>query len=106
MLVAFQTKKLRRVCEDESVASAMLGPTVAAQLRERLADIRAASTTDDLLVGSPRVGASNSTLLTIDLGPNSHMTWTANHVTPRTNEDGDIDWSRVTRIRLLKIERL
>lgn len=54
MIVAFETVKLRRVCEDKGVAIAQLGIEVAANLRERLADIRAASTTADLLVGRPR----------------------------------------------------
>ncbi len=106
MIVAFQTEKLRRVCEDESVMTAKLGTTVAALLRERLADIRAASTLDDLIVGRPRLSGDKLELLTIDLGPASQMTWTANHAPPRISQDGKMDWTRTTRIRLLKIEGL
>lgn len=103
MIVAFQTESLRRVCENESVASEKLGTVVAAHLRERLADIRAATTVSDLPVGNPRIRGACSELLLIDLGPDSYMTWISGHVTPRTKQDGTIDWSQTTRIRLLEI---
>lgn len=103
MIVAFQTEKLRRICEDDTVATAQLGAPVAAALRERLADVRAASTIDELLVGRPRLSGQKGELLTLDLGTDAKSVWTVNHVPQRMNEDGLVDWTRTTRVRLIKI---
>lgn len=106
MILAFETETLRSVCEDESVASHRLGAEVAAELRARLADLRAATSTADLLVGAPRFTGPRLELLTIDLGQKSFMIWIANHVPPRHNLEGNVDWGAVIRIRLLEIEGL
>lgn len=104
MIIAFQTEKLRRICEDDTVATAQLGALVAGALRERLADVRAASTIDELLVGSPRLSGAKGELLTLDLGTGARSVWTANHVPARINEDGLVDWTCTTRVQLTKIE--
>jgi hypothetical protein len=104
MILAFETEELRTICEDPDVATTRLGAAIASQLRGRLADIRAATSISDLLVGNPRLSGSCSENLSIDLDPEVYMVWTANHVTARTQPDGHIDWSRVSRVRLLKIE--
>lgn len=104
MIVAFQTEKLRAICEEPAAAAKGLGPATASDLRGRLADVRAATDTDDLLVGNPRFAGERGEYLIIDLGDRATMTWTPNHVTPRTTPTGDTDWTRVTRVRLLEIE--
>ncbi len=68
MILAFETRTLRMICEDNSVASNKLGPEVASALRDRVADLRAAVTKSDLIVGNPTVGGTLGELLTIDLG--------------------------------------
>src|SRR5689334_21611824 len=104
MIVAFETEKLRTTCEDPQVAKKELGSAAAAQLRGRLADVRAAASTADLLVSNPRFAGALDQLLLIDLGEEGHMTWTANYVTARADEDGKTDWTRVSRVKLLGIE--
>jgi hypothetical protein len=104
MILAFETEELRTVCEDPDVAATLLSAAIASQLRGRLADLRAGTSISDLLVGNPRLGGTRSENLTIDLAPEVHMVWTANHVNTKTRVDGHIDWSRVSRVRLLKIE--
>lgn len=104
MIVAFQTEKLRKICEDDEVATEQLGAPVAAALRERIADLRAASRIDDLVVGRPRLSGHTGELLTLDLGPDARSVWTANHVPLRLNKDEHVDWTRTTRVRLITIE--
>lgn len=104
MIVAFQTETLRRICEDDTVATAQLGAPAASALRARLSDVRAASTIDDLFVGGPRLSGPMEELLTIDLGTHARSVWTANHVQLPMTEDGLVDWTRTTRVRLTSIE--
>jgi proteic killer suppression protein len=104
MIVAFETEKLRAICEDPAVAAKEFGVAAATHLRGRLADMRAGTSTDDLLVGNPRFDGPLNELLIIDLGDQVQMTWTPNHVTAKTTTDGKVDWTRVTRIRLLRVE--
>jgi proteic killer suppression protein len=104
MILAFQTEKLRAICEDPAAAAKEFGTATAAQLRGRLADLRAATGTGDLLVGNPRFAGELDQYLIIDVGGEATMTWTPNHVTPRTTQAGGIDWICVTRVQLLKIE--
>lgn len=105
MIVAFETETLRRICEDDTVATAQLGALVARALRERLSDVRAASMIDDLIVGRPRLSGSIEESLTIDLGTDARSVWAPNHVQLPVTEDGLVDWTRTTRVRLTRIER-
>lgn len=106
MIVAFQTDMLRTVCEDDSVAITKLGAPTAALLRERLSDIRAAASIDELFVGNPRLSGEKMEFLTIDLGIDARFVWTVNHVNVPINDDGKVDWTRTSRIRLVKIEEV
>jgi hypothetical protein len=104
MILAFEIEELRTICEDSDFATKRFGAAVASQLRGRLADVRAAMSSADLLVGNPRFSGQRSEYLTIDLGPEEFMVWTANHVTAKLDANGQVDWTRVTRVRLLNIE--
>lgn len=103
MIIAFETQRLRQICEDDNVARRELGVEATRVLLLRLADIRAATSICDLPVGRPIVQGNSSELLEFDLGQNLVMVWTVNHVKWPVNETGKVDWSSVTRIRLLRI---
>ncbi len=104
MIIAFKTPTLRRLCEDNSVAIAEFGEHVGAGLRGRVADLRAAETIADLVVGSPRTGGPFNCELTLDLALGASTLWIANHTEPRLDHAGMVDWSRTTYIQLMKIE--
>lgn len=104
MIIAFNTLTLRRLCEDNSAAVARFGEQVGAGLRGRLADVRAAATIADLLVGRPRTGGPSNRELTLDLASGASSLWIANHTKPRVDDAGMIDWSRTTYVQLMKIE--
>ena len=53
MELAFESRELRSICEQEPIANDVLGVVVAEVLRHRLADLRAATSIDDLVAGSP-----------------------------------------------------
>lgn len=103
MIIAFETKRLRTICEDDAVAVKALGAPAAEALQQRLADLRAAESISELLVGSPRTSDTDGSTLTITLTASAHSIWAANHVSPPRDSSGRIDWDRTRRLRLLEI---
>ena len=82
-----------------------MGSEAAEMLKHRIADLRAAITINDLVVGSPRVLANTSGLyMSINLRDGQKLIFCANHVENPTCDTGDVDWSRVSRIKILRIE--
>jgi plasmid maintenance system killer protein len=103
--LAFESKQLRTICEDEVQAKAELGETVAKTLKHRLADLRAATSIKDLLAGSPRLlPQSQARNMVVDLCEGWCLVLVANHVSNPTMLENNLDWSRVTRIKILRIE--
>lgn len=106
--LAFDSKPLRTVCENEKEAIRELGPLVARVLKHRLADLRAAISINDLILGHPRLllddGKYHQSMI-IDLCDDYQMTFCANHPCNPVVENGNIDWSKVSRVKLLRIER-
>jgi hypothetical protein len=104
--IAFETKPLRNVCENEQQAANELGPAVAAALKARLADLFAASSVDDLVVGRLRpIGGPDSNCMALDLCDGWILRFQANHPTNPVDDAGNLEWVRVTRIKVMSIER-
>lgn len=106
MEISFETRSLRSICEDLTAAKVGLGDTVAEALTHRLADLRAAVSISDLLVGNCRiVGSGGAQRLYIDLPQENCMVLVANHPRKPLTSQGDVDWNSVTRIKLTRIGR-
>lgn len=104
MELAFSTKALRTLCENEEAATRELGAKRAGSLRRRLADLRAAVSVNDLVASHPRQTADSKDNLEIDVGAGSRLVFCANHsVIPRL-ASRNVDWSSVSRVKLLRIE--
>jgi hypothetical protein len=105
--LAFETKNLREICEIEQTAIDQYGKNVAMILRHRLADLYAATSIYDILVGNPRLinNIDNHKIMVIDLADNYQIRICANHKNNPVLDNGNIDWTKVTRIRILQIER-
>jgi hypothetical protein len=101
--LAFESKELRDICESEEEAKRRFGDAVAEMLRHRLADLDAAQSPNDLLAGRPRLGQDGRTMM-IDLCEGRRVVFTANHASNPTTSTGDLDWARVRRIKILRIE--
>lgn len=105
MQLAFETKQIRTVCEDEVQAKVELGETVAKMLKHRLADLRAATSVKDLVAGKPRLlPKPEANNMAIDLGDEWQLVFMPNHVSNPMTQENNLDWSRVTRIKILRIE--
>lgn len=104
MELAFESRELREICESEAEASQHFGDAVAEMLRHRLADLDAAGSPEELVAGRPRVGEEAETMV-VDLCDGHRIVFTPNHIKNPTQPAGGVDWPRVSRIRILRIER-
>jgi hypothetical protein len=99
--LAFETKRLREICENEDSAAEELGTKVAEQLKRRLADLRAAESIEEMPnIVKPRKG---STKCSVRFAKDRSIVFCANHNPKPTLQSGKIDWTKVRRIRILEI---
>ncbi|WP_297809600.1 hypothetical protein [uncultured Methylophaga sp.] len=107
MELAFESKELRSICEIQQLGIEKFGGEIALLFRTRLDDIAAATSWSDILLGSPRIIYEHEFgvhVFKISIGETSKLVFVANHPSnPLTNND-EIDWSKVTRVKLLRIE--
>ena len=102
--VAFDTKSLRAICESEAKAKRELGPSVGRILKHRLADFRAAKSAKDFVAGQPRfVRGTGRENMAVDLCDGYRIVFTANHPKGSSSETRDVNWERVSRIKILRI---
>jgi hypothetical protein len=102
--LAFSTRALRTLCENEAAAMRELGATRAGSLKRRLADLRAAVSVSDLVVGNPRQTADSKDNLEIDIGADARLIFCTNHAAIPRLASGNVDWSSVSRVKILRIE--
>jgi hypothetical protein len=86
------------------IAERELGVAVAESLRRRLADLRAATSVSDL-IASPPLPLTDPLQMAIELSDGYRLVLAANHVSVPMLGSGLVDWSAVTRIKLLRMER-
>jgi hypothetical protein len=104
--LAFDSKTLRDICESDDHARRELGLKVAEILKHRLADLRAATSIYDVVVGNPRlIDDTEYQYMAIDLCDSHRMVFSANHLNNPIAESGKLDWSKVRRIKILRIGR-
>lgn len=104
MELSFETLWLRRICEDPDAASAALGLDSADQLIDRLADLRAADSLADLVVGRPTKIEARDATFDIAIGSKARLVATIVHRPIPLAADGDVDLQRVWRIKLISVE--
>jgi hypothetical protein len=100
--LAFETAALRDICESEENAKRKLGVKVAAGLKRRLSDFQAIRAFDELPVAPPKKNSNN---YVIPLPEKWRLVVTAGHGENPTLLSGNIDWARVTRLKILRIEK-
>jgi hypothetical protein len=83
-----------------------LGEKVARRLKARLADFRAIDYVSEIPAGRPEeITGSASAVISVELCDGFRIAFGANHNPPSVREGGGMDWSKVSRIKILSIER-
>jgi proteic killer suppression protein len=108
VIIAFETRLIRELCEHQAAAEKEFGIEAARQLRARLSELRQAANGHDLVAGRPRKEVrSNGVKLVLDMGPQFQIVFRPNHndnpVNPTTNTP---DFSRITRVLVEAIESM
>lgn len=104
LVIAFDSQRLRAICENVERAEQELGSLVAPVLLRRLADLRAATSPKDLVVGSPFVRLeAGMEYMVICLRGGFRIVFAPNHVENPRDGSGKVDWTRVGRIRITDI---
>ncbi|TBY02086.1 hypothetical protein [Rhizobium laguerreae] len=106
MELAFEDEQLRAMCTTRGRALAVHGPEIAQELKKRLADIRAAETASDLLVGTRFVGDGECEAIHVSLGGGFELILVANHVQNPRKGSGKIAWDKVARVKVSQISRM
>jgi len=106
MDIAFHSKALRDICESAESLRKHFGAPAAESIMRRLADLRAASSINDVAVGNPREAPKiRPQTMVLDAAAGYRILFRANHLKPPLGPDGSINWSAVSRIKLMSIEK-
>lgn len=105
MELSFATKTLRSLCEDEDAAVQKFGKKAAAELRARIADLRAADSVADIVAGAPRF-FEDDPRMTISVLEELEIVLRPNHLNMPLQAAGGVDWSHVRRLRIDKLNQL
>ncbi len=104
MEITFADRKLKKLCEQEDLAQRKLGVKCARKLTTRLADLTAVGCLTELVVGRPHpLKGSRLGEFAVDLEGGKRLVFRPNNDPIRLNQDGSIDWSKVTTICIVFI---
>lgn len=106
MELAFATRSLRTLCEDDVRAWSDLPNATVVQLRDRLADIDAEEAMSDLAFGQPRFDAAPPGRVRFELPAGYELVCVSNHPEPPVTGDGSADFSRVRRMKVIKVGKV
>jgi hypothetical protein len=74
-------------------------------LRRRLADLRAASSVNDLVAGTPQLSRDASGAMQLNIGEGFVIRFVPNHPKQSKVGDRDLDWKGVTRVKVVGIAK-
>jgi toxin HigB-1 len=102
--LAFDKKSVRQLCESEARAARDLGEKAAKKLKARLADFRVVENVSELVVGKPcELDGVNDGKFVVHLCDGFRIIFCANHNSNPLQKSGRLDWSKVTRIKILEV---
>lgn len=103
--LAFQDENIRKVCESNISAKRKYGCIAGPSLHARLADLKAADSPVELIdLGFAAFDKFENDRIVIFLDEGYRIHAAANHNPPPVLA-GKLDWSKVTRVKILSIER-
>jgi proteic killer suppression protein len=107
MEIYFISRKLQSVCNSEKEMRARFGKPLAERLQQRLAELKAAETLEDIRRLPParchELSQNRKGQLVVDLVQPKRLIFEPDHNPVPRKPDGGLDWSHVTRIRVIEI---
>ncbi len=104
MEITFANDKLQNLCEQKNLAQRKLGAKCAKKLITRLADLAAVSCVKELFAGRPHpLKGDRAGEFAVDLEGGKRLVFKPDNDPIPLNEDGSIDWSKVTAVSIVFI---
>ena len=101
MDIEFSSKDLAELCQSERRAMRELGQPGARKLFARLADLTAAAHVGELVAGFPHpLQGDRAGQFSVRLDGGRRLVFRAANAPVPVDDDGSIDWTRVTRVRI------
>ena len=102
MEITFADGKLQKLCEQAKIAQKELGQPCARKLSSRLADLMTVDVVADLAVGKPHpLKGDRLGQFALNLEGGRRLVFEANDDPIPYREDGGIEWSKVTQVRIV-----
>lgn len=102
MIISFQNKKIREICEDDESAIKYLEPEIIQSLKNRLSDFEAAKNMSEIPTGSPaEFLVEKKVYFAIYLNKKYKLIFAVNNLNLQPSEISD--WAQVTRIKIIEI---
>lgn len=107
MEISFSKAKLAKLCNSESKLRGEYGPRMASLIQQRLIELDDAETLDVMrYLPGPRCHELTKNLkghLAVDLVHPKRLVFRPDHNPLPAKKDGGLDWSKVTKIRIVDI---
>lgn len=106
MEIDFKTQKLRKNCSNEKAMRAEWGDRMAKRLMQRLAELEAAPTLEEMRRLPGRCHELTGDLagsVAMDLVHPQRLIFRPNHDPPPAKPDGGLDWRQVTKIVIMEV---
>lgn len=107
MEIGFATKKLAKLCNSQKEMRAKLGPRCAERLEQRLVELKAAMTLEDMrhlrAARCHELTADRKGQLAVDLVHPRRLIFEPDHDPLPAKSDGGLDWSQVTKVVIVEI---
>lgn len=107
MEINFASRKLQKVCNSEKEMRATFGKPLAERLQQRLAELKAAETLEDVSRLPParchELSQDREGQLAVDLVHPKRLIFETDHNPLPKKPDGGLDRTQVTRIRVIEI---
>ncbi len=104
MEIEYRSKHLRKICEEERIAKSELGAPCAKKLQTRFADMCAAQYVSELIAGDPHpLKGERKGQFAVSLMDGKRLVFEPAHNPIPLKEDSGIDWSKVSRVRIMEI---
>ena len=107
MDILFKTGKLEKICNDQKRARRQWGPERSKLVLERLDDLRAMDTLEDIRTfphrGLHELSGDRKGQLSMDLDGPYRLIFEPADVPLPLKPDGGLNWSRITAVRILEV---
>ena len=106
MDLAFDNRRLRELCENESKAQERYGITIALALKNRLSDLEAAEWVEEIPIGRPtEFFDGHESKYRIEITGALFLVLSCAHLKPPRLVDGSINWRKVRKVKVLSISK-